>query len=167
MESQLLELVFFILGVFLHGGCLLGYYNYWYYICQHSVYIIRFIIYLHARVDDVWRCDAKCRNNCKFTYRFQILLDFFVWFPAVLGTAYEPIAGWTNDLNNLTGCALGSGLGLVRVFHGPSCVNAEIVPVDMLVNLMLVACWDSIGNRCVRICSIWVENQSWPSHYFF
>ncbi|CAI6346012.1 unnamed protein product [Macrosiphum euphorbiae] len=65
----------------------------------------------------------------------------------VLGTANEPIAGWTNDLNNLTGCALGSGLGLVRVFYGPSCVNAEIVPVDMLVNLLLVACWDLIGKR--------------------
>ncbi|XP_025194174.1 fatty acyl-CoA reductase wat-like [Melanaphis sacchari] len=65
----------------------------------------------------------------------------------VLGTANEPIAGWTNDLNNLTGCALGSGLGLVRVFYGPSSVNAEIVPVDMLVNLLLAACWELIGNR--------------------
>ncbi|CAH1721746.1 fatty acyl-CoA reductase wat-like isoform X1 [Aphis gossypii] len=65
----------------------------------------------------------------------------------VLGTANEPIAGWTNDLNNLTGCALGSGLGLVRVFHGSSSVNAEIVPVDMLVNLLVVGCWELIGNR--------------------
>lgn len=70
---------------------------------------------------------------------------------SVLGTANEPIAGWTNHLNNLTGCALGSGLGLVRIFHGPSCVNAEIVPVDMLVNLLLVACWDLIGIRCVLV----------------
>lgn len=64
----------------------------------------------------------------------------------VLGTANEPIAGWTNHLNNLTGCALGSGLSLVRIFHGPK-LNAEIVPVDMLVNLLLVACWDLIGIR--------------------
>ncbi|XP_025409446.1 fatty acyl-CoA reductase wat-like isoform X2 [Sipha flava] len=64
----------------------------------------------------------------------------------VLGTANEPIVGWTN-LNDLTGCALGFGLGLVRIFHGPSHVNAEIVPVDMLVNLLLVACWDLIGNK--------------------
>ncbi|XP_050423207.1 uncharacterized protein LOC126834987 [Adelges cooleyi] len=62
----------------------------------------------------------------------------------VLGTANEPIAGWTNHLNNLTGCALGSGLGLVRIFHGPN-VNADIVPVDMLVNLILAACWDIVG----------------------
>lgn len=67
----------------------------------------------------------------------------------VLGTANEPIAGWTNHLNDLTGCALGFGLGLVRIFHGSSHVNAEIVPVDMLVNLLLVACWDLIGIKYV------------------
>jgi len=85
-----------------------------------------------------------------------------------LGTANEPIAGWTNDLNNLTGCALGSGLGLVRVFHGSSSVNAEIVPVDMLVNLLVVGCWELIGNRYVHVCecarSIFVESQSIVYH---
>lgn len=77
--------------------------------------------------------------------RLNCIISMFL----VLGTANEPIAGWTNQLNNLTSCALGSGLGLVRIFHGPSCVNAEIVPVDMLVNLLLVACWDLIGIKYV------------------
>ncbi|XP_050541774.1 fatty acyl-CoA reductase wat-like isoform X3 [Daktulosphaira vitifoliae] len=64
----------------------------------------------------------------------------------VLGTANEPIAGWTNHTNNLIVYTLGSGLGLVRTFHG-SLVNANIIPVDMLVNLILVACWDMIGSK--------------------
>jgi hypothetical protein len=75
-------------------------------------------------------------------------LNYIISMFTVLGTANEPIVGWTN-LNDLTGCALGFGLGLVRIFHGPSHVNAEIVPVDMLVNLLLVACWDLIGNKYV------------------
>ncbi|KAJ8961616.1 hypothetical protein NQ314_005906 [Rhamnusium bicolor] len=56
-------------------------------------------------------------------------------------TPGEPIRGWINNIYGPTGVVTGAGVGLLRVLHCNGQVNANLVPVDMCVNgLIIVAC---------------------------
>ncbi|XP_066153693.1 fatty acyl-CoA reductase wat-like [Euwallacea fornicatus] len=62
-----------------------------------------------------------------------------IFRPAIVISTYkEPIPGWVNNLYGPTGVAAGVGVGLLRTLHGDPNVNANIVPVDMCVNSLIV-----------------------------
>lgn len=60
----------------------------------------------------------------------------------VTGTAHEPIRGWVDNVYGPTGYGLGVGLGLVRVGFVTGNSEADIVPVDKVVNCVIAASWD-------------------------
>ncbi|KAJ9586756.1 hypothetical protein L9F63_019655, partial [Diploptera punctata] len=60
----------------------------------------------------------------------------------VIGTAREPFAGWINNVYGPTGVVVGAGIGLLRTMHCDRRVLAEVVPADMVTNMMLVTAWD-------------------------
>ncbi|PNF31087.1 Fatty acyl-CoA reductase wat [Cryptotermes secundus] len=60
----------------------------------------------------------------------------------VISTAREPFPGWINNIYGATGVVVGAGLGLLRTMHCDRDMIAELVPVDMVVNMMIATAWD-------------------------
>lgn len=53
----------------------------------------------------------------------------------------EPIPGWVDNINGPTGILIGAGKGVIRTMHLDTNLSADIVPVDMVINtLIIVAC---------------------------
>ncbi|XP_055690179.1 fatty acyl-CoA reductase wat-like [Lutzomyia longipalpis] len=86
--------------------------------------------YTKALAEDLIRTDSKG-------------LPVAIVRPAiVLPTAKEPIAGWIDNLYGPTGMVVGVGAGLIHVCHVHRDNKAELVPVDMCVNAILVCAKD-------------------------
>lgn len=58
---------------------------------------------------------------------------------SVISTYKEPQPAWINNLYGPTGVFIAAGLGLLRILHCDRAVNANLVPVDMCVNSLIVA----------------------------
>lgn len=63
-----------------------------------------------------------------------------------MSTYSEPIHGWTDNLNGISGLALGIGVGFVRSIPINMKARVEVVPVDLCCNSMICSAWD-IANR--------------------
>lgn len=50
----------------------------------------------------------------------------------------EPIAGWVDNLNGPTGLMVGAGKGVIRTMHCNPDLIAEIVPVDVAINALII-----------------------------
>lgn len=59
----------------------------------------------------------------------------------VLGGAKEPEPGWWNNLSSPCAIVVGSGMGVLRLYHGPSDRPKAYVPVDIVVNGSLITAW--------------------------
>jgi len=65
-------------------------------------------------------------------------LPFTIVRPAIIGCAWrEPYCGWVDALTAAGGIFLVSGLGLLHEMIGDGNLNADVVPVDHVVNLIL------------------------------
>lgn len=60
----------------------------------------------------------------------------------MISTAREPFPGWINNIYGATGVVVGAGVGLLRTMHCDEDMLAEVVPVDMVINVMIAAAWD-------------------------
>lgn len=65
---------------------------------------------------------------------------------SVISTYREPIKAWINNLYGPTGVCAGAGTGVLRTMHCHPKVNANIVPVDMVVNAMIACGWEIAKN---------------------
>lgn len=65
---------------------------------------------------------------------------------AVVATRDEPVSGWIDNLYGPTGVVVGAATGLIKTLHGDAGVNADIVPVDMAVNAVIVSAWE-VANK--------------------
>eukprot|EP00058_Branchiostoma_floridae_P005510 XP_002590998.1 hypothetical protein BRAFLDRAFT_69451 [Branchiostoma floridae] len=59
----------------------------------------------------------------------------------VTATWREPLPGWVDNFNGPTGIFLAIGKGILRTMHGDPEAKADIVPVDVPINLMIAAAW--------------------------
>ncbi|CAH0602032.1 unnamed protein product [Chrysodeixis includens] len=57
----------------------------------------------------------------------------------VISTAQEPLKGWLDNMYGPTGVAVGSATGILRTVQCDEMVSADIVPVDSVVNCLMVA----------------------------
>lgn len=57
---------------------------------------------------------------------------------------YEPIPGWTDNLNGPTGLLLAGGRGALRIMHADLNSYADFVPVDLLVNGLFISTFNYI-----------------------
>ncbi|XP_034248660.1 fatty acyl-CoA reductase wat-like [Thrips palmi] len=71
-------------------------------------------------------------------------LPIGVFRPAiVVNSAHEPMPGWIDNLYGPGGVVLASGSGIMHTLNaGKKCI-ADLVPVDMAVNALLVAAWET------------------------
>lgn len=67
-------------------------------------------------------------------------------FVSVTACCKEPIPGWVDNLNGPTGILIGAGKGVIRTMLCNTELNADIVPVDVTINSMLIVAW-KIGSQ--------------------
>ena len=59
--------------------------------------------------------------------------------PAIIsGSFKEPVPGWTDTISAAGGLSLTGGIGLVNFIHGNSENIADLIPVDVVSNMILV-----------------------------
>jgi hypothetical protein len=59
--------------------------------------------------------------------------------PAIIGGALkEPVPGWTDTISAAGGLSLTGGIGIVNWIHGNSNNIADLIPVDIVSNHILV-----------------------------
>lgn len=65
----------------------------------------------------------------------------------VTASLNEPFAGWIDNFNGPTGLLSAMAKGLFRtIVCEKSCV-ADVVPVDIVINLMITAAWRTASNK--------------------
>lgn len=60
----------------------------------------------------------------------------------VISTTQEPVAGWINNIYGATGVVVGAGMGILRTMHCDPDMIADLVPADMVINVMIASAWD-------------------------
>jgi fatty acyl-CoA reductase len=64
----------------------------------------------------------------------------------VVATRDDPVSGWIDNVYGPTGVFVGAGTGFIKTLHGDADVTANIVPVDMAVNAVIVSAWE-VANK--------------------
>lgn len=87
----------------------------------------------------------------------------------VLSSFKEPVSGWVDNFNGPTGIVSAVSKGLFRtILCEESCV-ADLIPVDLVINLMIVTAWytasrKGANNITVYNCTSGIDNPiTWGS----
>ncbi|XP_011635035.1 putative fatty acyl-CoA reductase CG5065 isoform X2 [Pogonomyrmex barbatus] len=59
----------------------------------------------------------------------------------------EPMPGWVDNLNGPTGLIVGAGKGVIRSMHCNGDYHAEVIPVDIAINNLIVIAFRIATNR--------------------
>lgn len=66
---------------------------------------------------------------------------------SVISTYQEPVRGWIDNLYGPTGALVGAGTGFLRVMRVDPNARADVVPVDYVVNSIIVAAYQTSQNH--------------------
>ncbi|CAF0792848.1 unnamed protein product [Didymodactylos carnosus] len=68
--------------------------------------------------------------------------------PSIVGASWkEPFPGWIDNYNGPSGLLVSIGKGMLRAMLGNSDARADIIPVDIVVNMMLAIAWHTAIKR--------------------
>ncbi|KAB0350307.1 hypothetical protein FD754_015164 [Muntiacus muntjak] len=68
--------------------------------------------------------------------------------PSIVGASWkEPFPGWIDNFNGPSGLFIAAGKGILRTMRASNNALADLVPVDVVVNMSLAAAWYSGVNR--------------------
>ncbi|KAL0629291.1 Fatty acyl-CoA reductase 1 [Plecturocebus cupreus] len=68
--------------------------------------------------------------------------------PSIVGASWkEPFPGWIDNFNGPSGLFIAAGKGILRTMRASNSALADLVPVDVVVNMSLAAAWYSGVNR--------------------
>lgn len=59
----------------------------------------------------------------------------------------EPLPGWTDNINGVTGLVVGAGKGVIRSMYCSNDYYADYVPADIVANATIITTWDFIEKR--------------------
>lgn len=75
-------------------------------------------------------------------------LPLIIIRPSIIGAMWrEPLPGWTDNINGPSGIFAACGKGVLTNMCGSSCAKADIIPVDVVSNLMIVAAAHRANNK--------------------
>lgn len=63
------------------------------------------------------------------------------FFIVVTAAWKEPVPGWVENLNGPTGLLVGAGKGVIRTMHCRADYSADIMPVDISMNNIILVAW--------------------------
>ncbi len=93
---------------------------------------------------------GKCPNTYTFTKAIaEKLLEeehgdipMAIVRPSVVtGALKEPMPGWIDNINGPTGILFGAAMGVLRVVRNNPKLVADLMPVDVAINLMIAVAW--------------------------
>jgi fatty acyl-CoA reductase len=62
--------------------------------------------------------------------------------PSIVGASWrEPFSGWIDNYNGPTAIFVGVGKGVIRTMKGNRHAIADIIPVDVVINLLIASAW--------------------------
>lgn len=68
--------------------------------------------------------------------------------PSIVGASWkEPFPGWIDNFNGPTGIFAAIGNGLLRVMKGDAEATADVIPVDVTVNVLIASAWFTATQR--------------------
>ncbi|XP_013401149.1 fatty acyl-CoA reductase 1-like [Lingula anatina] len=68
--------------------------------------------------------------------------------PSIVGAAWrEPVSGWIDNLNGPGGLYVAAGKGLLKISKGDPNAVADIIPVDLCVNMIIAAAWHTVVHK--------------------
>lgn len=76
----------------------------------------------------------------------------------VTGSWKEPMPGWVDNLNGPTGMLAGAGKGVLRTLICHREKVADLIPVDIAINLMITVAWHLATTRSGHSQERWVEH---------
>ncbi|XP_054974452.1 fatty acyl-CoA reductase 2 [Sorex araneus] len=75
-------------------------------------------------------------------------LNMAIVRPSIVGATWqEPFPGWVDNFNGITGIITAMGKGLLRSMKGTPRAVADIIPVDIVANLILAVGWYTAVHR--------------------
>ncbi|XP_075988839.1 putative fatty acyl-CoA reductase CG5065 [Anticarsia gemmatalis] len=77
--------------------------------------------------------------------------------PSIVTAALkEPMPGWVDNLNGPTGLLVGAGKGVIRTMHCNENYQADVIPVDIVVNACIVLAYLTAVEKPkeIQICNI-------------
>lgn len=78
-------------------------------------------------------------------------LPLCIYRPGIIVTAYkEPVEGWIDNLFGVTQLIYTAALGYIRITRLNTDANANILPVDYCVNLLLALAWRTAEDYATR-----------------
>lgn len=81
-------------------------------------------------------------------YSVNLFIVYHLCFPNTVTASWrEPILGWVDNLNGPTGLLAGAGKGVLRTLLCHKDLIADLVPVDICINLLISAAWYTAINR--------------------
>ncbi len=104
----------------------------------------------HIFILSFFRLLGECPNTCTFTKAIaEKLLDeehgdlpTAIVRPSIVTAALkEPLTGWIDNINGPTGVIAGVATGALSVVRCKEKLVADVVPVDIAINLMITVAW--------------------------
>ncbi|XP_059482551.1 putative fatty acyl-CoA reductase CG5065 [Neocloeon triangulifer] len=84
---------------------------------------------------------SKCLSEKLVTDASKIM-PVAIARPSIVTAAFsEPIPGYVDNLNGPTGLLLGAGKGVLRSMHCKPAYKADLIPVDLACNGLIVIAW--------------------------
>lgn len=65
----------------------------------------------------------------------------------VTPTIREPVPGWTNNYNGISGIMIAIGKGILRDIHCNGSYYNDNIPVDVAIHCVMVCTWSYLSNR--------------------
>ncbi|XP_051885037.1 fatty acyl-CoA reductase 1 isoform X1 [Pristis pectinata] len=79
--------------------------------------------------------------------------------PSIVGASWkEPFPGWIDNFNGPSGLFIAAGKGILRTMRAANSAVADLIPVDVVINMTLAAAWYSGVHRYSRPRNILVYN---------
>ncbi|XP_025263397.1 fatty acyl-CoA reductase 1-like [Camponotus floridanus] len=118
---------------------------------------------------------AKCLDYFPNTYLFSkklaesVIHEYSSSLPCaivrpsiVISSLKDPIPGWIDNFNGPVGLLAFGGKGLLRVLYGSKCTSQNQIPIDTVINTIIVVTWKLGLTTFTPTSTILVINCTFP-----
>lgn len=90
---------------------------------------------------------TKCLSEALVVEQMEEMPAVIMRPSIVIPIRYEPIPGWTDNINGPTGLLIGAGKGVLRSMYCNPSTYGDYLPVDYAVNGIMVSSWNFVYNK--------------------